>query len=436
MSWPTLLPFPSLLLCIALMPLFAARWWEHDRNKALVAIGLAAPVAVLLVLNGAAGELVRSLEDYGAFVALLGSLFVIAGGIHVRGSLAGTPIANATLLGVGAVLANLIGTTGASMVLIRPLLRANRARRQVAHIVVFFIFTVSNCGGLLTPLGDPPLFLGFLHGVPFTWTLEVLWAPWLLVNGSLLAAFHVIDGIVLSREERAYPEPLLEEVQRHAPIAIDGKRNLVFLAGVILFMLGRGAGWGTDGETWPFGLQEAGMIGCAAAAFVATPAATRRANRFAFGPIVEVAILFLAIFVTIVPVMSLVNEVGPHLGLREPWQYFWATGTLSSVLDNAPTYLTFAASAAGSAGIPLGDETYLGSYLALGGSQAEGVMAGISAGAVFMGAMTYVGNGPNFMVKAIAESQGVRVPSFFGYMKWSAAILLPPFLVVTLLFLR
>ena len=436
MSWPILLPFPALLLCIALMPLLASRWWEHDRNKALVAIGLAVPVATHLVFAGAVEELVRSLEDYGAFLALLGSLFVIAGGIHVRGSLAGTPIANTALLGVGAVLANLIGTTGASMVLIRPLLRANRPRREVSHIVVFFIFTVSNCGGLLTPLGDPPLFLGFLHGVPFTWTLEALWAPWLVVNGALLAAFHVIDGIVLAREERAYPEPLLEQVQEHEPIAIDGKRNLVFLAGVLLFMLGRGGGWGTGGEPWPFGLQEAGMIACAAAAFTVTPAATRRANRFAFGPIVEVAVLFLGIFVTIVPVMALVHEAGPHLGLREPWQYFWATGTLSSFLDNAPTYLTFAASAAGSAGIPLADESYLGAYLALGGTQAAGVMAAISAGAVFMGAMTYVGNGPNFMVKAIAESQGVRVPSFFGYMTWSAAILLPLLLVVTFLFLR
>jgi Na+/H+ antiporter NhaD/arsenite permease-like protein len=436
MPWPTLLPFPALLLCIALLPLFAAHWWEHNRNKALVATVLAIPVAAYLVLGGAGAELGRSLEDYGAFLALLGSLFLISGGIHVRGSLSGTPIANTVMIGIGAALANVIGTTGASMVLIRPLLRANARRRRVAHIVVFFIFAVSNCGGLLTPLGDPPLFLGFLHGVPFGWTLRTLWAPWLLVNGVLLIVFQIVDGIVISDEERDFPEPLLEEVQEHAPLAIEGRRNFAFLAGVVLCMLGSAEGWGTGGEPWPFGYQEAGMAACALAAYAVTPARIRRANHFSFAPIVEVAALFFGIFVTIVPVMVLVNEAGPALGLDEPWQYFWATGSLSSFLDNAPTYLTFAASAAGSAGIPLSNDAYLGAYLANGGAEAARIMAGISAGAVFMGAMTYIGNGPNFMVKAIAESRGVRMPTFFGYMKWSMAVLLPLLVVVTAVFLR
>ena len=436
MPWPTLLPFPALLLCIALLPLFATHWWEHNRNKALVAAVLAAPVAVYLLGAGAWAELGRSLEDYGAFLALLGSLFVISGGIHVRGSLSGTPMANTVMLGIGAVLANFIGTTGASMVLIRPLLRANARRRRVAHIVVFFIFAVSNCGGLLTPLGDPPLYLGFLHGVPFEWTLQALWAPWLLVNGVLLITFQIIDGVVIADEERDFPEPLLEEVQEHAPFAIDGQRNFIFLAGVVLCMLGSAEGWGTAGEPWPFGYQEAGMVACALAAYAVTPSRFRTDNHFSFAPIVEVAALFFGIFVTIVPVMVLVNEAGPALGLERPWQYFWATGSLSSFLDNAPTYLTFAASAAGTAGIPLSNDAYLGAYLANGGAQAAGVMGGISAGAVFMGAMTYIGNGPNFMVKAIAESRGVRMPTFFGYMKWSIAVLLPLFVVVSLVFLR
>ncbi len=434
MPWPTLIPFPALLLCIALLPVTAEHWWESNLHKAAISVALAVPIAVYLLAGGHGLQLGHSLEDYAAFLALLGSLFVISGGIHIKGSLAGTPASNAAMIGIGAVLANLIGTTGASMVLIRPLLRANEERRRVAHIVVFFILIVSNCGGLLTPLGDPPLFLGFLHGVPFEWTLRVLWAPWLLVNGALLGIFHVMDGIVLDREELEYPEPLLREVQEHEPLRIEGVRNLAFLAAIVLVLLGRGEGWGTGGGEWPFGLQEVAMLAIGAAAFFATPAAYREANRFTFEPIVEVAVLFFGIFVTMVPMMEMLHEAGPALGLDAPWKYFWTTGSLSSFLDNAPTYLTFAAAAAGSAGVPMNDTAYLGAYLG-GGTGAERVMAAISAGAVFMGAMSYIGNGPNFMVKAIAEAHGVRMPSFFGYMKWTLAFLVPLLLVVTVVFL-
>jgi Na+/H+ antiporter NhaD/arsenite permease-like protein len=434
----TVAPFVALLGAIAVLPLVAPYWWERNRNKAIVAAVLALPFAAYLI--GAWGErgvheLRHALLDYVSFMALLGSLFVIAGGIHVKGSLAGTPLSNSAILGLGAVLANLIGTTGASVVLIRPLLRANEERRRRVHVVVFFIFVVSNCGGLLTPLGDPPLFLGFLKGVPFEWTLG-LWRPWLFVNGALLVVFNLLDEHLLALDESERPhEPLLDQVLEHAPLRVEGWHNALFLAGVILVIVGKGRGWGTGGGEWPFGVQEGLMAGLGAGAYLATRSALRRANRFTFAPIVEVAVLFAGIFVTMVAPLLILNARGAELGLAAPWQFFWATGGLSSFLDNAPTYLTFAATAAGGFGVSAEGSRYLADFLARG-AEAAALLAAISCGAVFMGANTYIGNGPNFMVKAIAEENGVRMPSFFGYMGYSLAILVPIFLATTYLFFR
>ena len=430
-------PFVLLLLAIAVLPLVAPHWWESNRNKAIVSAGTAIPFAAyLLMLHGPEGarQLSHSLLDYLSFITLLGALFIIAGGVRVKGSLAGTPLSNTVLMAIGAVLANLIGTTGASVVLIRPLLRANEERRRKAHIVVFFIFVVSNCGGLLTPLGDPPLFLGFLKGVPFEWTLG-LWREWLLVNGLLLVVFNVVDQMVIAREEKAGAEPLLEEVMTHEPVRIEGGHNLLFLAGVVLVILGKGRGWFTAGEPWPFGLQEGLMIALAVAAYQSTTPAVRQANRFTFAPILEVAVLFAGIFTTMTAPLLLLNARGAELGIAAPWQYYWATGALSSFLDNAPTYLSFAAAAAGQLGVSVADGHYLAEFLGRG-EAAAALLTAISCGAVMMGANTYIGNGPNFMVKAIAEENGVEMPSFFGYMAYSLAVLIPIFVVVTLVFFR
>ena len=432
------LPFCLLLAAIAILPLVAGRWWVSNRNRAKVVAALALPFAVYMIWRfGAAGahQVSDALLDYISFMVLLGSLFVIAGGVHVRGSLAGTPLANTAMLGIGAVLANLIGTTGASMVLIRPFLRANDDRRRRVHQVVFFIFVISNCGGLLTPLGDPPLFLGFLKGVPFEWTLR-LWKEWLFVVGALLLVFHFVDEWQLEREEARSPrEHLLEKVMEHEPLGLEGARNLIWLAGVVAVIVGKGQGWGAAGGEWPFGVQEGLMIFLAVAAYATTSSRIRQHNRFDFAPIVEVAILFAGIFVTMTAPLALLNHHGSELGLTQPWHYFWATGAMSSFLDNAPTYLTFAAAACGLFGVQAEGTRYLAELLARG-PEAARVLEAVSCGAVFMGANTYIGNGPNFMVKAIAEENGVRMPSFFGYMAWAMMILMPLFLAVTLVFYR
>ncbi len=440
----TLLPFAGLLLAIAVLPLVAHHWWERNANKGLVAVLFAVPIAAyLLIAHGEAGlaTLVEKVEEYVSFIVLLGALFVISGGIHVRGSLSGTPLLNTVLLALGAVLANGIGTTGASVLLIRPLLRANEPRVKKTHIVVFFIFVVSNCGGLLTPLGDPPLFLGYLKGVPFEWTFG-LWREWVLVNSVLLLVFHVWDQVVFDREERERPGSQLEAVQEHAPLRVTGWHNVFFLLGVVATIYGIGARLFRDGKAWPFGVQEGVMATMAIASFVTTSPTLRRANRFSFGPIVEVAAIFAGIFVTMAPALLVLNAwgrgerevLGLAFGMREPWEYFWGTGLLSSFLDNAPTYLTFSATAAGTAGVPV-EGRYLADFLARGPAAAD-LLTAISCGAVFMGANTYIGNGPNFMVKAIAEADGIKMPSFFGYMAYSCGVLLPIFAVVTLVFFR
>ena len=429
-------PFVLLLLCIAVLPLAAHHWWESNRNRALVSGFFALIFSAYMLLSfGHAGweSLLHAiLQEYLPFIVLLAALFIISGGIYIKGSLAGTPLSNSAFLVIGAMLASFIGTTGASMVLIRPLLRANQAREKKVHLVVFFIFVVSNCGGLLTPLGDPPLFLGFLKGVPFSWTFQ-LWKEWLLVNGLLIILGNVVDQYMLSREEKERTGSQLEQVLEHEPLGIVGWHNFLFLAGIVLVILGKGQSWGGG---WPFGMQEILMIGITLAAYGMTKSDIRAANSFTFAPIIEVAVLFFGIFITMIAPLTVLNVHGKELGLTEPWQFFWATGLLSSFLDNAPTYLTFAATAAGSMGISMENQKYLAEFLATGGKQAADILIAISCGAVFMGANTYIGNGPNFMVKAIAEENKVKMPSFFGYMAWSCGILLPILLVVTLVFFR
>jgi Na+/H+ antiporter NhaD/arsenite permease-like protein len=417
-------PFVAMLLAVAFAPLVAPRAWEHHRNKALVSAVLGLPV-LAWIWGLAPGAVLHAARDYAAFVALLGALFVISGGIVVRGTLAGTPGLNAAFLGAGAVLASLIGTTGASMVLVRPLLRANSIRRRVAHVFVFFVFVVSNAGGLLTPLGDPPLFLGYLRGVPFLWTLR-LWSQWLFVNGALVLLFYVIDSTVFRREDIATPGDLDELAVEHAvPVSIAGGRNAALLLCVVVLLLAAGT------LELPLLVQIGGLVALAAASWVLTPRALRAENGFTWGPIVEVAALFAGIFATMIPALEILNARGGELGLEEPWHYFWAAGTLSSFLDNAPTYLAFASAASGVVGTDAAD---LSALLAARGG--EDLLAAVSLGSVLMGAITYVGNGPNFMVKSIAEGAGVRMPGFFGYMAWSGVVLLPLFAVVTFLFLR
>jgi Na+/H+ antiporter NhaD/arsenite permease-like protein len=417
-------PFVAMLLAIALGPLVAPHAWERNRNKALLSALLGLPV-LLWIGRIAPHAVVHAAEEYAAFVALLGALFVISGGVVVRGTLAGTPGLNAGLLALGAAIASLIGTTGASMLLVRPLLRANAVRRRVAHVVVFFIFVVSNAGGLLTPLGDPPLFLGYLRGVPFLWTLG-LWPEWLFVNGALVLVFYVVDSTLFRREDLATPGDLDEVAVAHAvPLSVAGRRNGALLLGVVLLLLAAGA------LGLPIWGEVVGLAALAATSWIVTPRALREENRFAWGPIVEVAALFAGIFATMIPALEILNARGAALGLATPWQFFWAAGALSSLLDNAPTYLAFASTASGLAGTDAADLSRL--LAAPGGPE---LLAAISLGAVLMGANTYVGNGPNFMVKAIAESSGVRMPGFFGYMAWSGAVLLPLFVAVTFLFLR
>ena len=418
------LPFVLLLAAIAVLPMAAGHWWHANRNKGIVAAALALPVAVyLLAVPGGPAVLAHEAEGYVSFIVLLTALYTISGGIVLRGDLPPTPAVNAGLLLLGAVLANLIGTTGASMLLIRPVLRINAKRRRKVHVPVFFIFLVSNTGGLLTPLGDPPLFLGFLQGVPFAWTLG-LWPQWLLVNGLVLLIFVVWDrradrgeAPAALTEHEAGPEP---DLPAHAPLRVEGLRLngplLLGVVGVVLFKKGL-----------PFPVGEGLMLGLTGLSLWKTPRPWRAANGFTWGPMAEVAVLFAGIFVAMAPALVLLAERGGGLGLAEPWQFFWLTGVLSSLLDNAPTYLTMAHLAAAVSG---------GGSIAALPEAAPRLLAAVSCGAVFLGANSYIGNGPNFMVKAIAEEAGYPMPSFGRYMLTAAMVLLPVFGVVTVVFFR
>jgi Na+/H+ antiporter NhaD/arsenite permease-like protein len=439
-AW-TVVPFAAYLVAIAVVPLLFGRFWTRDRNKLLVALLAGLPVAVYLLGAHGGGLLLESLKEYATFLVLLSALFVISGGIHLRGAPAGTPGMNTLVLALGAVLSSVIGTTGASMLLIRPFLRGNEGRRRRTHLVVFFIFIVSNAGGLLTPLGDPPLFLGFLRGVPFLWTLRLA-APWAVANGALLALLYLVDRVLFQKEGAANPAPPGGGgAEPRPPLRIDGGLNALWLLGVIginsgVGYLGRVEGWSEDLEKL---LLVLGMGGMAGLSLATTAPEARRANRFTWGPLREVGVIFLGIFVTMVPALQLLNDLGQSDRFRvdHPWQFFWASGALSSVLDNAPAYLAFASLASGVVGGLHGVDLDPGRLdLLLGFPEGARFLMAVSLGSVLMGANTYIGNGPNFMVKAIAEGHRVTMPSFFGYLAWSLGILVPLYLVLTVLFLR
>jgi Na+/H+ antiporter NhaD/arsenite permease-like protein len=433
-------PFAGILLSIALMPLAAPAFWHHHYGKISAAWALAflLPFAAIYGAPLAGKQLVHAMvEEYIPFIILLTALFTVAGGIHIRGNLHGTPGLNTAILAVGAVLASIMGTTGASMLLIRPLIRANDNRRSKAHVVVFFIFIVSNVGGSLTPLGDPPLFLGFLKGVDFFWTAKNIFPETLFILGVLLVLFYFVDRYHY-RKEGVLPFDPTPDTPR---IAFDGAANFWLLGGIVFFVLLSGV-WKSPVGFDLFGtrvglpglVRDAALIAILLISFRLTPAKVHADNQFEWGPMAEVAKLFAGIFLTIIPVIAMLKAgvQGPFGaviaavtrpdGQPDPAMYFWATGILSSFLDNAPTYLVFFNTAGGDAA------TLMTTHAA--------TLAAISAGAVFMGANTYIGNAPNLMVKAIAESRGVRMPSFFGYMAWSVGILVPLFVLSTFIFFR
>jgi Na+/H+ antiporter NhaD/arsenite permease-like protein len=399
-------PFVAMLMAIAVCPLAVPHWWESNRHKFLISAALGAPVLVLYVLREPAA-LVHMAEEYASFIILLAGLYVISGGILLRGDLVATPFTNATFIAVGSLLASFIGTTGASMLIIRPLLQTNQERRYVTHTVIFFIFTVSNIGGMLTPLGDPPLFLGYLQGVPFAWTFR-LWREWLLMIAVLLVVYVLWDSRCYAREP---PARLARDLSQVQPLRLHGGLNFVGLAGVVVAV-----------AFLHEPLREIAIVALAALSLWLTPRPIRQANAFTAAPMVEVAVLFFGIFLTMMPALELLRVRGSELAVRTPGQFFWATGTLSSFLDNAPTYLTFLALAQG---LRLTNEVVGVPHV---------ILTAISVGAVAMGANTYIGNAPNFMVKAIAEEAGVKMPSFFGYMAYSVGILIPLFIAITFLF--
>ncbi|MCA3390005.1 MAG: sodium:proton antiporter [Roseomonas sp.] len=430
------LPFAGLLLSIALMPLLAGHLWHHHYGKIAAgwALLLVLPFAVAYGPEVAVSEVWHILlQEYIPFIALLLALYVTGGGVLLKGTLIGTPATNTALLAFGTVIASVMGTTGASMLLIRPVLRANAFRQRKIHTFVFFIFLVSNIGGSLTPLGDPPLYLGFLKGVSFFWTTTHMFGEFLVCAVLLLAAYYVLDSWAWSREK-----PVVPVIEKREKLSIEGYANLWLIGAVVLMVLAQG--YWRPGDVALFGekiglerlVGVAVFIGIAAISMWVTPRQLREDNGFAWGAIAEVAKLFAAIFITMAPVLAILRAgtagaAAPLVALTSgaggepiPWVYFWLTGVLSSFLDNAPTYLVFFNLAGG-------DPAYLMTEGAL-------TLAAISCGAVFMGANSYIGNAPNFMVKAIVEEQGVRMPSFFGYCAWAFVVLIPLFVLVTFIF--
>ncbi|AYR26943.1 sodium:proton antiporter [Herbaspirillum rubrisubalbicans] len=432
------LPFAGVLLSIAVLPLLAPALWHHHFGKIAAAWGLALLLPLVSVYGSHAALAISVhalVAEYLPFIILLSALFTVAGGICVRGNLHGTPALNTGLLALGTLLASVMGTTGAAMLLIRPLIRANDDRKHTVHVVVFFIFLVANAGGSLTPLGDPPLFLGFLKGVDFFWTARHLLGPMLFLCIALLSIFYLLDRhFYLNREERRALDPTPD-----SSLQLEGKLNFLLLLAVVALVLMSGL-WkpGVAIELmgvplqWQNLLRDGALLVVIVLSLWLTPSSARQGNEFGWGPMLEVGKLFAAIFLTIAPVIAMlrageqgafaavVKAVSGPDGRPDDVMYFWMTGLLSSFLDNAPTYLVFFNTASGDARELMGP--------------LASTLAAISAGAVFMGANSYIGNAPNMMVKAIAEERGVRMPSFFGYLAWSAGILVPLFIVMSLLF--
>lgn len=429
-------PFVLLLGAIAVFPLLRAteHWWESNLHRFYVAAGLAVVTLLYYLATEGQSGVAHTLDhailgEYVPFIVLLFSLYTISGGIRIQGDLAAHPSTNCVFLLVGGVLASFVGTTGAAMLLIRPLIETNNERKYVQHTVVFFIFVVCNCGGCLLPIGDPPLFLGYLQGVSFLWTMWNLWLPWILTNAALIGIYYCWDRFI------AYPRETIKDIQRDEtetrPLQITGLvPNIFLLLGVILCvaLLDPNKSFFGMGNP-PKYLREVLQLLLVAASLAFGSNLVRHANRFNYHAIIEVAALFIGIFICMQPALAILNEKGPELGINSPNKAFWATGFLSSFLDNAPTYLVFYKTAEAS----YAGESFAAAVANVGAEQ--NMLIGISLGAVFMGAMTYIGNGPNFMVRAISEEMGVKMPSFFGYMFYSAGVLLPVFALVAYLFL-
>lgn len=423
-----LIPFVVMLLTIAVAPLVAEHWWEKNRNKLIFTLLVSIPTAIFLVCVGLGHNVQHQLLfDYIPFIMLLLALFVVTGGINIRGDIAATPTVNTLLLFGGWMLASFMGTTGAAMLMIRPLLQINQQRKHRVHTVLFFIALVANCGGLLTPLGDPPLFLLYLRGASFEWFFELL-PQWIFVGFVLLAIYAIVDKWLYKQEPI---EHLKRDAQEQEPINVTGSINFIWLAAVIACVIFLNASYipamaDHHAPLYLKFLREIALLVIILLSLKTTDREVREANHFSWEPIAEVAILFVGIFTTMTPALLYLNVHAPSLGLTEPWQFYYSTGILSSFLDNAPTAVAFHTVASG---LPVVEgATYVAGI-------PEVLLKVISLGAVFFGAMTYIGNGPNFMVKAIAEQEGVEMPSFFGYMiKFSLVVLLPVYVLTQLIF--
>jgi Na+/H+ antiporter NhaD/arsenite permease-like protein len=420
--WYTLIPFGLMLLSIAILPIFAHEWWDVNRNKLIIATSLSIPILIFIVVHQLYGELSHAiLDDYIPFIVLLGGLFAVTGNIYISGDIEATPRTNTAILTLGALIASLVGTTGAALLLIRLLLQTNQERSYKQHTVLFFIALVANCGGLMTPLGDPPLFLLYLRGVPFEWFAGLL-PNWLLVNVLLLISYFLVDSYYHRREPVSN---LRLDKESLTPINIRGAHNFVFLLGIVLGIAFLNPMFIPALGKPEYGIlkysREFFILSMALGAFLTTKSRIRKSNGFNWHPIEEVAALFVGIFITMIPCLMFLEQVGQGLGISEMHEYYFLTGIMSSFLDNAPTAVIFykIAQLASDAGAP-----------DLVAGVAPHLLAGISEGAVFFGAMTYIGNGPNFMVKAIAERFGVKMPSFFGYIGRFAVIYLLPIFIL------
>lgn len=425
----SLVPFIVMLMMVAVAPLMMEKTWEKNSTKLIVSLVLGVPVAVFLINQDMSEALEHQLlYDYVPFIVLLASLFVVTGGIHLSGDLLAKPLTNTVFLATGYVFASLMGTTGAAMLLIRPLLETNSQRKYNTHTVLFFIAMVANCGGLLTPLGDPPLFLLYLRGASFTWFLH-MFPAWLLVGAILLTIYYFLDSYWYKKESE---HRLFADEEERRPLKIYGHINIVYLllivAAVAFINVGFIPAMGDpESPVWVRFLREIVLLSIIGLSLYSTKPEVRSSNRFSWNPILEVAAVFLGIFTTMIPAMLFLKSHAASFGLSQPWQFFYSTGMLSSFLDNAPTALAFHGVATG-----LVDS---GAALAEVAGVPEVLLEAISMGAVFFGAMTYIGNGPNFMVKAISEEYGYKMPSFFGYMyKFSLCVLLPVYIIVQLVF--
>ncbi|MEO8232608.1 MAG: sodium:proton antiporter [Ignavibacteriota bacterium] len=421
----SLLPFVLMLLSIAVLPLFANHFWEKNKNKLYVAIALSIPVVIYLLINGFSHQLIHTIVfDYIPFLVLLGALFTITGGILLTGDIEAKPKVNVLFMGIGAVLASFMGTTGAAMLLIRPIIQTNKERKFKEHTILFFIAIVANCGGLLTPLGDPPLFMMYLRGAHFTWFLH-LFPEWFITNAALLIIYFFVDTYYHKKEPAS---AILRDETNIRPIKIQGKQNLIFLVGVVLAVAFINEQYLPFIKINPYFkfIREAAIILMAYLSMQLTPKRFRTSNNFTWHPIQEVAYLFLGIFVTMVPALLYLEVNAKSLGVQSMSQFYYYTGLLSSFLDNTPTAVTFHSLAMG-----LGITT--GTLVA---GIPEELLKAISTASVFFGAMTYIGNGPNFMVKAVAEENNIKMPDFFSYMfKFSIIVLLPLFILMELLFI-